>query len=337
MIIDAHAHNLNPRGIAGAAGNDRGAHGRPAFPRLSDEEVIAPLLAPTFRAASLVDQMREVGTDLQLLSPRPIGMAHHELPPKLVHWNVEDTNTVIARQCKLLPDLFRGVCGLPQSPKEPITAVLPELERCIKELGMVGCLINPDPGEGWFDPPPGMGDEYWYPLYEKLVELDVPALIHPTQFIGREPYTLHFMNEESIAIISLLESRVFMDFPNLKIIVSHGGGSVPYHMGRFIAFYDRPGRRELDAIERFEESIKRIYFDTCLYSRAALRCLMETIPADNLLFGTERPGTGSAMDPITGKSMDDIKPHIDSFDFLSDSDKKKIYEDNARRLYKLEV
>lgn len=337
MIIDAHAHNLNPRGVGAGAPHDRGAHGRPALPRLSDEEVIAPLRAPTFRAASLIDQMKEVGTDMQLLSPRPIGMAHHELPPKLVHWHVEDTNTIIARQCSLLPDLFRGVCGLPQSSQEPITAVIPELERCIKELGMVGCLINPDPGEGWFPPPPGMGDEYWYPLYEKLVELDVPALVHPTQFIGREPYTLHFINEESISVISLLESRVFMEFPTLKIIISHGGGAIPYHMGRFIAFYDRPGRRALDAMERFEESVKRVYFDTCLYSREALDLLIRVIGPDNCLFGTERPGTGSAMDPKTGKSMDDIKPHIDSFEWLTDSDRSKIYEDNARRLYKLDV
>lgn len=336
MIIDAHAHNQNPRQLGGGAPNDRGAHGRPPL-NISDEEVIRPLQTPSFRAASLIDQMKEVGTDMQLLSPRPIGMAHHELPPKLVHWHVEDTNTIIARQCKLLPDLFRGVCGLPQSPKEPIAAVIPELERCIKELGMLGCLINPDPGEGWFEPPPGMGDEYWYPLYEKLVDLDVPALVHPTQFIGREPYTLHFINEESISVISLLESRVFMDFPNLKIIISHGGGAIPYHMGRFIAFYDRPGRRELDAMERFEESIKRVYFDTCLYTRAGLECLIKTIGPDNCLFGTERPGTGSAMDPVTGKSMDDIKPHIDSFEWLSDADLKKIYEDNARRLYKLDV
>lgn len=123
----------------------------------------------------------------------------------------------------------------------------------------------------------------------------------------------------------------------LKLIISHGGGAIPYHMGRFIAFYDRPGRRELDALERFEESIKRVYFDTCLYSREALELLLKVIGPDNCLFGTERPGTGSAIDPITGKSMDDIKPHIDSFEWLTDTDRKQVYEDNARRLYKLDV
>ena len=331
MIIDIHAHNLNPRTYREFP-FDRGAHGRSPL-NFSDEQLAAPLNQPIFRGGSLIEQVREVGTDMQLLSPRPNAMGHHEVPPKLVHWHVENTNTIISRQCKLYPDMFRGVGGLPQSPHEDIRACLPELERCVKELGFVGCLINPDPGEGIQPPPPGMGDEYWYPLYDKLVELDVPALIHSTAFVGREPYTLHFINEESIAIISLLQSRVFLDFPHLKLIVSHGGGAIPYQIGRFKSFYDRPGRRALD--ERFEESLCRLYFDTCLYSKKALEMLIDVAGPDNCLFGTERPGTGTAKDPQTGRSMDDLKPLIESIEWLSEQDKKKIFEDNANKLFRL--
>jgi len=336
VIIDCHGHNLTPRQFGGIGFNDRGAHGRPPL-HITDEQLDVPLNQPTFRGESLIQQLRAVGTDMQLLSPRPISMAHHEQPARIVHWHVEDQNTIIAGQVKLHLDLFRGMCGLPQNPKEPITACLDELDRCVNELGFVGCLLNTDPGEGWFEPAPALGDEYWYPLYEKLVELDVPALIHPTQFVGREPYTLHFINEESIAIISLLESRVFLDFPTLKIIVSHGGGAIPYQMARFVAFYDRPGRRALDAQERFEESVKRVYFDTCLYSKDALELLLKVIGPDNCLFGTERPGTGSANDPKTGRPMDDVKGLIDEIEWLTDEDRYKIYEGNARRLFNLKV
>ena len=335
MIIDIHGHNLNPRGFGGGF-TDRGAHGRPAL-HFTDEQLDGPLNTPTFRGESLIQQVRSVGTDRQLLSPRPIGMSHHEQPPKVVHWHVEDTNTIIAGQCRLHPELFLGMAGLPQNPKEGPKECIPELERCVNELGMVGCLLNTDPGEGWFPPPPGLGDEYWYPLYEKLVELDVPALVHPTQFVGREPYTLHFINEESTAIISLLESRVFLDFPTLKIIISHGGGAIPYQLARFVAFYDRPGRRALDAMERFEESIKRVYFDTCLYSKEALELLFKVIGPDNCLFGTERPGTGSAIDPKTGRSMDDVKALIDEIEWLTEEDRRKIYEENARKLFRLNL
>ena len=161
---------------------------------------------------------------------------------------------------------------------------------------MVGCVLNPDPSEGFSEPPPGLGDEYWYPLYETLVELDVPALVHSTQCgRPREPYTLHFINEESIAIISLLQSRVFIDFPTLKLVISHGGGSIPYQIGRFRSFYLRPQRRVLD--EPFEQSLRRLYFDTCLYSKEALELLFKVVGPDRCLFGAERPGTGSEKDP----------------------------------------
>ena len=85
---------------------------------------------------------------------------------------------IIARQTKLLPKTFIGVCGLPQSPGVSPKAVLPYLEKCVKEQGFVGCLINPDPGEcGGVETPP-LGDRR-YPLYEKLV-LTIRRHIHST-------------------------------------------------------------------------------------------------------------------------------------------------------------
>jgi 4-oxalmesaconate hydratase len=233
----------------------------------------------------------------------------------------------------MYPNTFRGVCGLPQnmgvSPKNSVV----ELERAVKELGMVGCLLNPDPNEGEGPPPPGLGDEYWYPLYEKLVELDVPALIHSASCrVPRESYTLHFITEESIAIISLLNSRVFEDFPTLKIVVSHAGGAIPYQVGRFRAGWLRAKRAE-----RFEDALRKLWFDTCLYSKEGLELAFKVCGPDRVLFGTERPGTGTAFDPETDRWIDDLKPVIESIDWLTEADRRKIFEENARSLYKLEV
>src|SRR4029079_48191 len=150
------------------------------------------------------------------------------------------------------------MAGLPQFRGEPLQAAVEELERCIVELGFVGCLLNPDPMEGEGEPP-GLGDEYWYPLYEKLVELDVPALIHSASNTSqRESYSLHFINEESIAVVGLLGSRVFEDFPALRIVVAHGGGAIPYQVGRFRS----PGLRRGDP-EDFADKLRRLHFDTC--------------------------------------------------------------------------
>jgi 4-oxalmesaconate hydratase len=213
-----------------------------------------------------------------------------------------------------------------------------ELKRCVQELGFVGCVLNPDPSEGYSAPPPPLGSEYWYPLYEALVELDVPALIHSTRCGNeREPYTLHFINEESTAIISLLESRVFLDFPSLKLIVSHGGGAIPYQIGRFRGFYDRPGRRVLDSQEDFDTSLRRLYFDTALYTQKALEVLFEAVGPDRCVFGTERPGTATAMDAKTGRWMDDVRPMIEAIDWLTEADRSRIFQDNAKDLYMLDL
>jgi hypothetical protein len=66
-----------------------------------------------------------------------------------------------------------------------------------------------------------------------------------------------------------------------------------------------------------------------------LELLFKVMGPANCCFGTEAPGAGSSVNPYTGKAMDDLKPHIESFGFLSDSDKKTIFEGNARKLYRL--
>jgi len=237
VIIDSHGHVTAPDSLYVYKAQilaHRGAHGRGGN-LANDEDVREALNSPVFGGSSHIDQLKEVGTDMQLVSPRPYQMMTSE-SPKLVQWFVEETNNIIAKQVQLYPDTFRGVCGLPLTPGVSSKAVVPYLEKCVKEQGFVGCLLNPDPGEcGGIETPP-LGDRFWYPLYEKMVELDIPGHIHSTGCRSeRLPYSLHFINEESIAVVSLLSSNVFKDFPTLKILVSHGGGAIPYQFARFEA------------------------------------------------------------------------------------------------------
>jgi OH-DDVA meta-cleavage compound hydrolase len=335
MIIDIHAHVSAPVELYAYQANllaSRGGQRKSTF-KVEDEKV-AHALKPHLKF------LDEAGTDLQLLSPRPYTLMHHEKPDKIVHWYVEACNNLIARQCRMHPERFKGVAALPQAVGTPIEQALPELERCVKELGFVGCLINPDPGARGDDSTPAMGDEYWYPLYEKLCELDVPGMIHSSTCLSaRLSYTLHFINEESIAIISLLNSKVFEHFPRLKIVVAHGGGAIPYHMGRFMAgrYPSRRGHeRDLKGESHYFENVaKKLHYDTCLYTPEALELLFKVMGADNCMFGTESPGAGSSVNPRTNRAMDDLKPYIEGFEFLTDGDKKKIFELNARKLYRI--
>ena len=330
MIIDCHGHVSPPAELwayKASILSHRGEHGR-RINEITDAEILHYANKVEMAPCGHMDMLHRVGTDMQMLSPRPFQMMHSAKPNRVVHWFTEETNNIIARTVKLIPGKFIGVAGLPQAAGEPIENVLPELERCVK-LGFRGCLLNPDPYENGPQEAPPLGDRYWYPLYEKLCELDIPAHIHATGSQSeRSPYTLHFINEESIAVFGLVNSNVFKDFPQLKVLVSHGGGAMPYQIGRFESGSARRG-------ESFLEGMRKLYYDTVLYSEEALRLLIKTVGADRCLFGAECPGVGSTIDPKTGRTRDDVKPMIDGFDWLSAEDKHAIFEGNARKVFGL--
>ena len=334
MIIDSHGHVTAPDSLYVYKAQilaHRGAHGRGGN-LANDEDVRDALNKPVFGGSSHLGQLKEVGTDMQLISPRPYQMMTSE-SPKLVQWFVEETNNVIAKQVQLYPSTFRAVAGLPMTPGVSPKTVVPYLEKLVKEQGFVGCLLNPDPGECSGQDTPPLGDRFWYPLYETLCELDIPGHIHSTGCRSeRLPYSLHFINEESIGVVSLLTSNVFKDFPTLKILVSHGGGAIPYQYARFEASsLRRPGAT------RFSEAMRNLYYDTVLYSKDALELLFKTVGVDRCLFGTERPGVGTVKDPRKGRWLDETRFTIEAIEWLSDADKKMIFEDNARKLFNLKV
>ena len=333
MIIDCHGHVSAPAELWAYKATilaHRGAHGKGGV-NVSDELVRAAANKKEMAPLGHLDMLKKYGTDKQLISPRPFHMMHSQKPARLVHWFTEEVNTMIARSVAQFPDTFIGICGLPQAAGEPIENVFPELERSIKQLGFKGCLLNPDPYENSGTEAPPLGDRYWYPLYEKLCELDVPAHIHASgSHSERTPYTLHFINEESIAVFGLVNSNVLKDFPDLKIVVSHGGGSIPYQLGRFQSSSMRGGPGK-----SFRDGMRKLYYDTVLYTEGALRLLIETVGPAQCLFGAECPGVGSAVNPETGETFDNIQPMIQKFDWLSAAQKKMIFEDNARRIFKL--
>lgn len=307
----------------------RGAHGR-RMPPVSDEDILFAANKKEMAPCGHLDMLDKLKIERQLISPRPFQMAHSVKPARVVHWFTEETNNIIHRTVELMPERFFGIAGLPQVAGDPVENCLPELERCVSELGFRGCLLNPDPFENGSEEAPPLGDRYWYPLYEKLCELDVPAHIHASASQSeRTPYTLHFVNEESIAVFGLVQSDVFKDFPNLKIVISHGGGAIPYQIGRFQSLASRNG---ID----FLEGMRNLYYDTVLYSEDALQLLIKTVGADRCLYGAECPGVGSTINPATGSTRDDIVPYIKGFDWLTDQEKRDILAGNAIRLFGLE-
>jgi len=271
---------------------------------------------------------RERGTDLTIFSPRASAMAHHigsELTS--LEWS-RVCNDLIERVCGLYPDNFVGVCQLPQSPGVPPANSAVELERCVRDLGFIGCNLNPDPSGGHWTSPP-LTDRHWYPLYEKMVELDVPAMVHVSSSCNPNFHATgaHYLNADTTAFMQFLTSDLFKDFPTLRFIIPHGGGAVPFHWGRYRGLAQDLKRPPL------EEMMKNnVFFDTCVYHQPGIDLLLKVVPLDNVLFGSEMVGAVRGIDPRSGHYYDDTKRYIEGSS-LSADDKRKIFEGNARRVF----
>jgi predicted TIM-barrel fold metal-dependent hydrolase len=109
---------------------------------------------------------------------------------------------------------------------------------------------------------------------------------------------------------------------------------MPYQVGRFDAGTLRPDR---GGGTRFRDRLRWLYYDTVLYTAAALELLVKTVGADRCLFGSECPGVGSSTDPDTGQTLDNIRPHFERFAWLSETDREAIFSGNAKRVFNLKL
>jgi 4-oxalmesaconate hydratase len=325
MIIDAHGHYTTvPAGMRIFRALQISNMGRPSkgTVNISHDEIRTSLENGQIRL------LNERGVDVMLFSPMASAMGHHFGNARVSRYWTEANNDLIHRVCTLYPDRFVGVCALPQSPGVSPKECVEELERCVRELGFVGCNLNPDPSGGyWTDPP--LGDEWWYPLYAKLEELEAPAMVHASATCNPAFHTTgsHYLNVDSTAFLQLQESRVFTDFPNLRLIISHGGGNVPYQAARYRAL------SLMNKWEPFEKFIKRLYFDTTVYSQEAMEMLVKVVGVDNLLFASEMLGGVTTVDPTTGRFFDDNRPCLDAITWLTSEDRRKICDENVRKVY----
>jgi 4-oxalmesaconate hydratase len=325
MIVDVHVHYTQaPPQLDAFRGWQISRRNKPVKKQLkvSDEQIAQSL-------QKNIKQMEDRGIDRVLFSPRASGMGH-DFGSELVsrHWT-EVNNDLIARVCKLFPDKFTPVCQLPQSPGISPKNCLEELERCVNELGFVGCNINPDVSGGVDPLTPSLGDEWWYPLWEKMVELDVPGSIHASSTLNPALHVngSHYVNQDTAAVVEICNSRLLDDFPTLKLVIPHGGGAIPFQFNRHRSLHTQSGRRP------FEELVKRLYFDLALYDQDSMEMVIRKIGADRIMFATEMFGTADAIDPNTGRGFDDTVEMVKTIPGLSEEDKTKIFSGNAQKVY----
>lgn len=326
MIIDAHGHYTTaPDALLAYRGAQVAQLGAPVKGSLNipDDDIRRSIEEGPLKL------QRERGTDLTLFSPTARAMGHHFGNALISRYWTETNNELIYRVCQLFPESFVGVAMLPQSPGVAPATCVDELVRCVETFGFVGCNLNPDPSGGyWTDPP--LTDRSWYPLYEKLVELDVPAMIHVSASCNPnfQDTGAHYLNGDTTAFMQLVQAPVlFKDFPTLRFIIPHGGGAVPFHWGRYRGMNLDMGRPELS-----ELLMGNVWFDTCVYHQRGIDLLFDVIEPANLLFASEMIGAVRGIDPNTGHAFDDTRRYVDALD-LSEVQRHQVYEANARRVF----
>ncbi|UAJ10864.1 amidohydrolase family protein [Polymorphobacter megasporae] len=327
LIIDCHGHYTTAPAAHDAWRKQQVAAARagaeaPPYPNISDDELRASVEENQLRL------LRERGADMTIFSPRASVMAPHVGDASVsLAWTIA-CNNLIARVVRLYPETFIGVCQLPQSPHADMTASIAELERCVLEHGFVGCNLNPDPGGGHFTSPP-LTDRAWYPFYEKMVELDVPAMVHVSGSCnpGLHATGAYYLAADTIAFMQFLEGDLFADFPTLKFIIPHGGGAVPYHWGRYRGLADMLKKPRLA-----DHVMHNVFFDTCVYHQPGIDLLFEVIDPKNILFGSEMVGAVRGIDPETGYYFDDTKRYVDALP-IDNATRHAVYEGNARRVF----
>ncbi len=329
MIIDCHGHYTTAPPQLGdyrdaqraALQRDPGHVGEKGTIDISDDELVDSLETNQLRL------QRDRGIDLTLFSPRASWMGHHLGNEHTSRFWTEHCNELIRRICDLYPDNFAPVCQLPQSPGTGVESSVRELRRCVEEMGFVGCNLNPDPSGGHWNGPPLHGPS-WRPLYEAMCELDVPAMLHVSAACNPHFHTTgsHYLGADTVAFMQALTSGLFRDFPEMRWVIPHGGGAVPYHWGRFKGMAEAEGWSPLD------ELMQHVSFDTCVYHQPGIDLLVAVAPTGSVLFASEMLGAVKGKDPDTGEHYDDTRRYIDRAD-LTDEQRTMIFETNVQRVF----
>jgi 4-oxalmesaconate hydratase len=328
MIIDCHGHyTTSPPQLQAFRDEQLGlfAEGKDTslakMAAISDGEIIDSI------ENNQLKLIKQRGGDLTIFSPKASAMGQHQADLKTsIAW-AQESNNLIYRVCELFPENFAPGCQLPQEDGQMIQPAIDELRRCV-EMGFVGFNLNPDPSGGHWTGKP-LTDPYWYPLYEVMMELDVPAMIHVSGSCNECHHTTgaHYINGDTSAFMQLVQGDLFARFPSLRMIIPHDGGAVPYHWGRYRGLAQMLGKPE-----PAEHIMKNVFFDTCVYHKPGVELLLSVIGVDNVLFGSEMLGAVKGIDPNTGDYFDDTKKYVDQLD-LTDNDRYKLFESNARRVF----
>jgi len=330
FTIDIHCHVRSDQAAAMVEGNEAVSRWfletaadpkSRAINRANGERTYAQGSSPEQRIAD----MDHMGIDIQAISPAP-RQTYYGADPELGLAASRAINDFIAEICGRYPDRFVGLGTVPFQAPEPAVA---ELDRLHKSLGLRGIEIATNVAGA------DLSEPRFRPIFARAEELGLVLFMHPTGFPEAGRFGDHYFTniignplDTTVAVHHLIFGGVLQDHPNLKLVLSHGGGYLPAYSGRI----DHAASARPDTCQCIRHMpttyLKRLYFDTIVYTHDQLHYLVEQYGADHILMGTDYPADMGEVDPIG---------FVESAEGLDDSERRAMLGRNAARLLNIEV
>ena len=301
MIVDVHLHFLSPRALE-AVRRDGARLGVRVLddaerPRLviGSEPPTRPLLEGLYTLDRHLTFFESQGIDVAVFGPL-MDVAGYSLPSEQGAAWCRVQNETLAVTLAETGGRHVGLATLPlQEPK----AAAEELHHAVVALGLRGAMIDPNA----LGRP--LGDRAFDPLWKAAAELSAPVILHPFLLEAVERYDRHYLHnlvgypfETTLAAGSLILGGTLDRFPPLDVVLLHGGGLLPYHIGRF----DRghAGRPEVRADGAGVPSsyLRRFHYDTLVQYAPALAYLVDVVGADRVMLGSDHPFWMGDPDPV---------------------------------------
>ena len=326
QVIDVHTHMLSKEWLALLE-----KHGKPRYtvkPVAGGLRAIhlegSPFMTPVpnmFDWEARIDNMDKARVDLAVVS----------LTCPNVYWGGEKVsiqaarhmNDEFARAQKKWPHRIRWFASLPwQYPK----AALLELKRAVK-AGAVGVMVIANvSGRHLTDP-------LFDPIWKAIDDAKLPVLVHPGAPPGSSELGMHefqlsapigFTFDTSLAVSRMILSGFFDRYSKLKIIAAHGGGALPFLVGRLDICWDNIPAARSKTTERPSNYMRQIYADSVVFRQDALNMAVSVFGTDNVLYGSDYPHT-----------IGDMKGCLSRVDALPGDVREKVRGDNAERIFRL--
>lgn len=325
-VIDTHAHVIPPDVVA-AMRNGNGPDGI-RLERVGEGSLVVHRQGYRY---PLLDAFHDVEARLAAMDAQGIDQAVLSCPPTLfLYWIAADEavdtarsiNDAIATMVAQAPDRFVGLATLPLQDPDAAAA---ELRRAVRVLGMRGAQIGPH-AEGV-----PLDDEAQRPVLVEAQRLGVPLVLHP-YYVGSSPglddfYLTNLLGnpwQTALAASRLIFSGSLDELPNLTLMLVHGGGHLPYQIGRLDHGHRvRPETR--GAAHAPSTYLRRFHYDTLTHRPSATAWLIEQVGADRVLYGTDMPfdmGGGSLAEQLGDR-------------VLPEGDRALVESGNAERLFAL--